>query len=136
MDHAIVDANVMFAAIQSRDADHQACRDLLTRGDHVLIVPALCVAEVAHLAGRDLGAHIEAGFVRSLRQIQVESPSPADWERIAELIEQYADFPLGAVDASVVALAERLNVRTIFTLDRRHFAAVRPAHVEAFELLP
>ena len=31
----------------------------------------------------------------------------SDWERIAELMEQYIDLPLGIVDASVVALAER-----------------------------
>src|SRR5687768_15611810 len=38
----------------------------------------------------------------------------------AELVRQYADFPLGAVDASVIALAERMDVHQL-TLDRRHF---------------
>jgi predicted nucleic acid-binding protein len=55
---------------------------------------------------------------------------------MAELVEQYADFPLGGKDASVIALAERLEAPTIVTLDRRHFAAVAPRHREAFELLP
>ena len=45
-------------------------------------------------------------------------------------------MPLGTVDASVIALAERLKVSQIATLDHRHFSVVRPAHVEAFELLP
>jgi predicted nucleic acid-binding protein len=36
----------------------------------------------------------------------------------------------------VIALAERLGAPVIVTLDRRHFAAVRPRHREAFELLP
>jgi len=40
------------------------------------------------------------------------------------------------VDASVVAVAERLKVTEVFTLDVRHFAAVRPVHVPAFTLLP
>jgi uncharacterized protein len=56
--------------------------------------------------------------------------------RIAELVEQYADFPLGGTDASVIALAERLDTATIITLDHRHFAAVAPRHTKAFELLP
>ena len=59
-----------------------------------------------------------------------------DWLRIAQLVEQYRDLPLGTVDASVVAAAERLGVSTIATLDRRHFSVVRPKHVESFELLP
>jgi predicted nucleic acid-binding protein len=51
-------------------------------------------------------------------------------------VEQYADFPLGAADASVVALAERLGTDLIVTLDHRHFGAVRPRHCPAFRLLP
>jgi predicted nucleic acid-binding protein len=63
-------------------------------------------------------------------------PEPEDWPRIAELVERYRDFPLGGVDASIVALAERLNTDLLITLDRRHFAAVRPRHVAAFRILP
>ena len=48
----------------------------------------------------------------------------------------YRDMPLGTVDASVIAVAERLKVKHIATLDRKHFTVVKPAHVEAFELLP
>jgi predicted nucleic acid-binding protein len=50
--------------------------------------------------------------------------------------DTYADFPLGAADASVVAVAERLGGTRIATLDHRHFRALRPAHCSAFELLP
>jgi uncharacterized protein len=55
---------------------------------------------------------------------------------MADLVRTYADFPLGAADASVVAVAERLKANRIATLDHRHFQAVRPAHCPAFELLP
>jgi uncharacterized protein len=48
---------------------------------------------------------------------------------------QYADLPLGSVDASVIAVAERLGVMTVMTIDRRHFTVVRPSHVDAFTLL-
>jgi hypothetical protein len=46
------------------------------------------------------------------------------------------DLPLGTTDASVVAVAERLGVSEIATLDRRHFTVVRPRHVKAFTVLP
>jgi predicted nucleic acid-binding protein len=55
---------------------------------------------------------------------------------MAQLVVEYADFPLGGTDASVIALAERLDARVVVTLDRRHFSAVRPRHRDAFELLP
>jgi uncharacterized protein len=48
----------------------------------------------------------------------------------------YADLGLGGTDASLVAIAERLNITTIATLDRRDFTVVRPRHVDAFTLLP
>ena len=57
-------------------------------------------------------------------------------ERCTALLRQYADFPLGTADASVIAVAERLGATRVATIDHRHFRAVRPAHCAAFELLP
>lgn len=57
-----------------------------------------------------------------------------DWRRAAELVIRYADLPLGAVDASVVAVAERLGLAEIATIDRRHFSVVRPRNIDAFTL--
>jgi len=54
---------------------------------------------------------------------------------MAALVRQYRKFPLGAVDAAVVAVAERLAAVRIATLDHRHFRAVTPAPAPAFELL-
>lgn len=59
-----------------------------------------------------------------------------DWPRIAELVETYADFPLGGTDASLVALAERLGIATIVTPGRRHLSVIRPRHTEAFDIIP
>ena len=55
---------------------------------------------------------------------------------MAELVEQYASLPLGGSDASVIALAERLQVDKVATLDRRHFTVVRPRHRASLTLLP
>jgi len=55
---------------------------------------------------------------------------------MVELVAQYHDLPLGTVDASVVAAAERLDIREVATVDRRHFSVVRPKHTASFTLLP
>jgi len=86
--------------------------------------------------GRRLGASVEAQFLRSLESFDIETPCPQDWIRIADLVEQYADFPLGGTDASVIAIAERLGTDLVVTLDVRHFGAVRPRHCKALRLLP
>lgn len=59
-----------------------------------------------------------------------------DLRRVADLVKQYSNLPLGTVDASVIALAERLQITMIATLDKRDFSTVQPAHVPAFTLLP
>jgi predicted nucleic acid-binding protein len=43
---------------------------------------------------------------------------------------------VGFVDASVVAIAERLRLDRIATTDRRHFSTVAPRHRASFELVP
>jgi predicted nucleic acid-binding protein len=43
---------------------------------------------------------------------------------------------VAAIDASVLAIAERLKLTDVATLDRRHFTILRPRHAEALNLLP
>lgn len=133
---AVVDTGALYAAVDADDADHDACVAALGRADLELVVPTLVVAETAWLVGTRMGPDVEARFLRGLAAIEVEPPLPRDWERIAELVETYRDFPLGTVDASVVALAERLGTSLVITLDERHFRAVRPRHVATLDLLP
>lgn len=101
-------------------------------------MPQLVVTEVAYLLETRLGPDSEVRFLGDLASgnFLTDPVLPGDWMRIAELVAEYRDLPLGTVDASVVATAERLGASAIATLDRRHFAVVRPAHVAALEILP
>ena len=133
---AICDTGPLFAAADGDDAQHSASLRVLRDGALQLVIPALVVAELTYFIASRLGAAAEARFLAALGAMEVEPPFGSDWARMAELVQQYADLRLGGTDASIVALAERLNVTTIVTLDRRHFAAVRPLHAETFTLLP
>jgi uncharacterized protein len=133
---AVVDAGPLYAAANSADPDHARSLAVLQRTDLQPVIPALAVTEVSQLLGRRNGPPAEARFLRGLADFAVEAPAPEDFPRIAELIERYADFPLGGVDASVIALAERLDTRLVLTLDHRHFSAVKPAHCDSLQLLP
>lgn len=133
---AVVDASALYAAADTDDADHKRCVSVLGRGDLHFVIAALALAEALYLIGARLGPHAESAFLRGLTDYDVEAPAATDWERMADLVERYENFPLGGTDASVIVLAERLGTSTVVTLDRRHLAAVRPSHVDALDLLP
>jgi predicted nucleic acid-binding protein len=133
---AVVDTGPLYAAADEDDADHDDCVAALSTPGLRLIIPAMVVAEAAYLVETRLGPLVEAAFLKGLAEFTVDGPLPEDWPRIAELVERYADLPLGGTDASVVVLAERLATDTVITLDRRDFRAVRPRHCAAFKLLP
>ena len=44
--------------------------------------------------------------------------------RMAELAETYLDLPLGIAGVAVAAIAERLGLTEIATLDHRHFTVL------------
>lgn len=134
----VVDAGPLVAAASTRDRNHTRCVDLLASVRGPLIVPTLVVTEVAYFVADRIGRQAEQAFAASFRaaELLAEPVEPADWERIAELLDQYADLDLGIVDASVIAACERLGETELATLDRRHFSVVRPRHCTALTLLP
>ena len=133
---AIVDTGPLYAAADLDDENHLRCLAVLQRADLDLVVPALVVAEASYLLGTRLGAHAEAIFLRTLESLEVEAPLAEEWSRIADLVERYGGFPLGAADASIIALAQRLGTELIVTLDRRHFRAIPNHDGRPFTLLP
>jgi len=92
-------------------------------------VPSLVITEVVHLVATRLGTEAEVRFLGDLANgnLIAEPVHAADWLRIAELVAGYRDLPLGTVDASVIAAAERLGVNEVATIDRRHFTVVQTA---------
>jgi len=137
----VCDTGPLVAAALGNDADHHASVELFS-GMHLanrpMLVPGPVVAEVGYLLAREAGARVESAFLRSLADgdFQPVDLTSDDYARMADLVDQYADLPLGTTDAGVVAVAERLGLVEIATLDRRHFSVVRPRHASAFTLLP
>jgi len=95
------------------------------------------ITEVAYLLGTRIGVDAEVRFIGDVAagNFIPEPVAAADWLRIAELVATYRDLPLGTVDASVVATAERMKINEVATLDRRHFNVVRPITGD-FRLVP
>lgn len=134
----IVDTGVLVAAADRDDRYYTAAVELLASESGPLVTTAMVIAEAAYLLDRELGPAAEASLYESILdgELRVETLETADWRRIRHLVETYADLRLGGTDASLVAIAERLAATRMATFNHRHFRVVRPAHCDAFELVP
>jgi len=132
----LLDTGPVVAAIDRSDNHHARCAALLESAEGSLLIPTTVIVEVCWLV--EERPDIEAAFLEAVATGEFEHVplTIADIARTAELVRTYADLPLGAVDASVIAVAERLKLTDVATLDRRHFTVVRPRHAEALNLLP
>lgn len=137
----LVDAGVLIAMYNAEDKYHERCVELWDNWQTHFLVSPLVVTEVCYFLARDHGPDIEASFLESFAagHLVLAKLAEVDLTRMAELVRTYADLGktgLGGADASVIALAERLRITEVATIDRRHFEVVRPAHCSALMLLP
>jgi len=134
----VLDTGPLLAALDAADPDHARCAALLADAREDLTIPTLVLAELDYWCQRRLGSEVWLAFVDDLLAgaYRMECPTPADLARCRAIQAEYAEHNLGVVDASVLALLERLHESRLATLDHRHFAMVRPRHTEALELLP
>lgn len=129
---------MLLALIMDDDVWHERVREWFATATETCVVPMTVVQETAYLVGIRRGAKAEAAFLRGIAvgEFRLEPVNEVDIARAADLVDAYADFPLGFVDASIVAVAERLDITNLLTTDRRHFGVVRPAHAKRLRLMP
>lgn len=134
---AIADTGFVVALLNRQDQHHASVVTIYQKHQRIAL-PQPALTEIAYLVGRDAGIPVVVQFLRSLPQsrFQVVNLSSTDSQRVADILETYQDSKIDFVDACVMAIAERLKLQTVLTLDRRDFTIFRPKHCKAFELLP
>lgn len=134
----LADTGPLYALVDRTDIWHDRVRAWWASQRGPVLIPVSVLPEVSYLLQTRIGPTAEQAFIRAVAdgEFITESLEPEDILRAAALMRDYADLPLGFVDASIVAIAERLDVRDILTTDRRHFGVIRPQHVAAFVLAP
>jgi predicted nucleic acid-binding protein len=135
---ALIDTSAVLAAVDRADPAHASVVAALADGRSTVLLPVVTLAEVAFLLEQRHGSAKAASVMDRLVRgpWPVTGLEPADLQRATELMARYADSRIGFVDAAIAALAERLAVVRIYTVDRRDFAILRPRHAPAFEILP
>lgn len=134
----VLDTGPILALLDADDPDHHRCTAMVEEIKEDLVVPAPVLIEVDYWVLKLLGLSVWSAFVEDIAAgaYRLEQLTDADLIRAAELEGTYPDLDLGLVDASVVAICERLEETKVATLDRRDFSVVVPRHCEALHLLP
>jgi predicted nucleic acid-binding protein len=128
----------LLAAIDQRDTEHARCAELLAAAREPRVIPAPVLVELDYFLTRSFGPDPMRRILDDVKAgaFSIEPLIAEDYDRVGELMTTYSDQRIGFVDASVLAIVERLREPKLATLDHRHFAVMRPRHTNALDLLP
>ena len=134
----VLDTSALVAVASRRDPAHGAMTHVLGVERSGIHVPQTILAEAAQVVTARAGSTVWSSMLRGILDSdwRVESVTDDDLRRCSDIMDAYADSRMDFVDATVMAVAERLGAKRIYTLDRRDFSMMRPRHVDTFELLP
>jgi predicted nucleic acid-binding protein len=137
METSIADTGFVVALLNRSDAMHPEAQAVYLQQSQILL-PQTALVEIAYLVGREAGVGTVAHFMQAMptSRFEVIAANHSDLARIGQILEQYASIPIDFVDASIIAIAERLCLKTVLTFNHRSFNLFIPAHCPSFTLLP
>jgi predicted nucleic acid-binding protein len=123
----LADTGAMIALMDRDDRHHQAVAAIYRAKADAWLLPWAILPEVDYLVTTQIGPRAQDVWLRDLASgaFAVEWARNGDLEAAERIHRRYEALRLGLVDATVMALAERLKAEAIVTLDLRHFGAVR-----------
>jgi predicted nucleic acid-binding protein len=122
----LTDAGPLIALIDAGEADHDRCRETFEQLELPLITTWPAFTEAIYLLGSAAGWPGQQALWQMIRRdlLTIAELDAKLALRAADLMERYRDHPMDLADATLVALAEALDLRTVFTLDE-HFRSYR-----------
>jgi len=134
---AIIDTSAIICLIDKSCQHHNRIADIIKKNDFNLVVPSPVIPEVCYMLNKKFGSAIEIKFLEEIISVnlQVEILKFPDILRITEILKKYKSLNIGFVDGSIVAIAERLKINQILTLDNKHFGSIIPVGFDYFEIL-
>ncbi len=134
----IGDTGALYALMDEDDRWHDEAKRVLEEKRLELILPSTILPEVCYLANKYLSLEAELEFLRSVieGEIRVEEVNIKDYRSALRYMEKYKNMNIGFVDATIIAVAERLGILTLFTTDRRHFSQIKTKKGKSLNLLP
>ncbi len=135
----LIDTSFLLAAFYVKDAKHVlAAKAIRSLKASQCIVPESVLHELFHVA------QVRMNYERAIDAVErvhrahfdIQSLGGQDRLRMTQIMHQYASASFDYTDAAIMALSERLNIKQVYTFDRRDFNIFRPNHCLYLELLP
>ncbi len=135
---ALIDTSVLYSIFNKKDVRRTEITQYALENTVSILVPPVVLPEVSFLFVRDFGHHSVVTFMKEFpaANLPLVGLDVVDVARAGEIMNQYATAEFDLVDCCIMAMAERLNITTILTFDRRDFSIFRPAHCDYFDLAP
>ena len=123
----LADTGAMLALIDRNDRHHGALSAIYRANPDDWLLPWAILPEVDYLVATEIGPRAQEAWLADLASgaFAIEWARDGDLEAAERISRRYTSLRLGLVDATVIALAERLRADAIATLDLRHFGAVK-----------
>ena len=133
---ALIDTGAILALLDRTDRWHQVCLDAFQQLRLPLVTSEAVLTELLHLAGdsrHEMGTTWK--FVRS-GAIRLAVIQDSELPEIQALMWRYRDRPMDFADATLVYLARREGLSTIFTVDQADFNTYRIQGRKRFRIFP
>jgi predicted nucleic acid-binding protein len=132
---ALIDSGAIVAMLDRGDQWHRICVDSFRQLRTPLLTSEAVLTELFHLVGDDQREMESAWkFIRS-GAIELAGIDQTELPQIHELMSRYRDRPMDFADATLVHLAGRESLTTIFTVDFADFETYR-VNGRRFRVLP
>jgi uncharacterized protein len=134
----VLDSSGLLAAIDDRQEDHVAAREVFASARRPFLLSPFVLAELDYMILTRMGQWQESALLGEVARgaYRLEPFSTEDVAEAVSVIERYPDLEVGLADASVVVLANRYDTLDVLTLDERRFRVLRGPQDRPFRLLP
>lgn len=132
----LVDTGPLVAYLDASDPDHEQVSAVMDGfSGRSVTTPAVITEAMYFLGTARGGARALATLVDRSAMTVYDTCQPPDLREAARLMERYSDTPMDFADATLVLLAEVLEIVEVLTLDRRGFSAYRTSEGRGFRLV-
>lgn len=131
----LVDTGAILAVVDTRDRWHEACLGAAASLRLPLVATTSVLTETFYFAAKRGIVQLTWQFIREAR-IELAHITDADLPALETLMARYADRPMDFADATLVHVAEREGIRTVFTIDHSDFETYRIGRSAKFRILP
>ena len=132
----LIDTGAILALLDKSDRWHRICVDAFQQLRLPLLTSEAVLTELFHLVG-DSRLEMETAwrFVRS-GAIALASIEDSELSQLHTLMSRYWDRPMDFADATLVHLAKRESLSTVFTVDYADFETYRIEGRRRFRIFP